>query len=125
LTYKRYVVNEHKTLRATGTNVAKHSYLITGLSPFNPTCTNWTGAIETLGQRTLTENKDCEKLKGWESRVQDPDNNEDTFVELTTAQAALLMEGFTPIYGELKRDLPIIACLCAKAILAHTGETQN
>ena len=64
LTYKKYVVNEHNTLRATGTNVAKHSYLITGLLPFNPTCSNWTGAIKTLGQRTLTENKDCEKLKG-------------------------------------------------------------
>jgi hypothetical protein len=123
LTYKKYVVNEHNTLRATGTNVAKHSYLITGLSPFNPTCTNWTGAIETLGQRTLTENKNCEKLKGWEIRVRDPED-ENNFVELTSAQAALLMEGFTPIYGELKRDLPIIACLRAKAILARWRDSE-
>jgi hypothetical protein len=71
----------------------------------------------------LTENKNCEKLKGWEIRVRDPED-EDNFVELTSAQAALLMEGFTPIYGELKRDLPIIACLRAKAILARWRDSE-
>ena len=64
MTYKEFVIQEHNTLKATGTNVAKHSYFITELTPFNPRCTNWTGAIETLGQKTLVENKGCEKLTG-------------------------------------------------------------
>ena len=55
--------------------------------------------------------------------MRDPED-EDNFVELTSAQAALLMEGFTPIYGELKRDLPIIACLRAKAILARWRDSE-
>jgi hypothetical protein len=121
MTYKEFVIQEHNTLKATGTNVAKHSYFITGLTPFNPRCTNWTGAIETLGQKTLVENKGCEKLTGWEIRVRDAEDDE--FWELTAVQATQMMEGYEGFYND-HRDLAVIATLRAKAILARWREAE-
>jgi hypothetical protein len=116
-----YVSTEHRTLLRTGTNVAKHSYFICGICPFNPGCMNWTGAIQTLGQKVLLEEEGCEKLKGWEVRVrQDDDAN---FLALTEEQAKLLMEGFEGFYGD-ERDLPIVAMLRAKSILARWREME-
>eukprot|EP00978_Attheya_sp_CCMP212_P022582 scaffold67521_cov45-Attheya_sp.AAC.3 len=95
---------EHRTLIKTGTNVAKHSYFICGIYPFNPGCMNWTGTIQTLGQKALLEQEGCKKLKGWDVRARHKDDDAN-FCALTKEQGKLLMEGFEGFYG----DLPIVA----------------
>eukprot|EP00978_Attheya_sp_CCMP212_P022819 scaffold68758_cov52-Attheya_sp.AAC.4 len=112
-----YVSTEHQTQIKTGTHVTKHSYFICGICPLNPGCMNWIGAIQMIGQKALLlELVGCEKIKGWEVRVRDKDDN-DNFCKLTKEQAKLMMEGYESFYND-ERDLAIVAMLQAKSILA-------
>eukprot|EP00978_Attheya_sp_CCMP212_P018085 scaffold49071_cov54-Attheya_sp.AAC.1 len=86
---------------------------------------NWTGAIQTLGQKkALLEQEGCEKLKGWEVRARHKDDDAN-YCALTEEQVKLLlMEGFEGFYGD-ERDLPIVAMLRAKSILARWREASG
>lgn len=74
--WRMYVEEEHKQLQQLGYNNATLGWCASGLQPFNPFCTGWEDAINTLGKAKKMQDEENEAINAAASKAAAAANSE-------------------------------------------------